>query len=93
MSVLGYLHVAHGDQDRGSHRSREFSAIETAQAHRVSAAGVRVVDGLEDIARVAAAGESHHNVVGLEEILQLLDENILVGDIVGIGCDRGEVIV
>ena len=55
MGVFGFLHVAHGDEDGGSHRSGEFSAIETAQANRVSATGVRVVDGLEDIARVAAA--------------------------------------
>ncbi len=93
VDVFGLLHVVHGGEDRSSHHAGQFSAIEAAQADRVSANAIRVGDGLEDVGRVAASRDAHHEVTRTEEVFQLLDEDILVGDIVGISRQCGEVIV
>ena len=34
--------------------------------------------------------DRHHHVAGLREVLQLLDEDAIVADVVGVGRDRGQ---
>jgi hypothetical protein len=93
MDVFGLLHVVHRGQYGGSHPASQFSTIEAAQADRVSAKAIRVIDGLEDVGQISASGDSNHDIASTEEISQLLDEDILVGDIVGISRQGREVII
>ena len=82
MYVLRQLHIIDVGADCMLCDLLEFSAIIAADAQADAAIFVCVADRTQNIFRVSAARNSNHEVVIVQDRLQLLKKHIVVGDIV-----------
>ena len=68
----------------------EFAAVAAGERDGTAADRVGVFDRAQDIGGIAGAADGHHHVAGLGEILQLLDEDAVVADVIGVGRNGGQ---
>src|SRR5262249_42516751 len=80
---LDTAHVGFGDVDTELGKRSQLPAITARKRYGAARDGVGVLHGADDIGGVAAATESHHDVAGPGEILELFDEDVLEAAVVG----------
>src|SRR6266568_4565110 len=93
MNVFGLLHVVYGNHQRGPRQPPQLSPIEPAKPYGVRPAAVCEFDRSQHVGRIPTRGYPDHQVCGAKEIFQRFDENLLVGNIIGIGHQSGHVVV
>jgi hypothetical protein len=75
--VLGKLHVIDVGPDQVLHELFELPAAIAAKTQGHALMLVGIVHRADDVLGIAAAGNGDHEVTGVQDVLQLLDEHVL----------------
>src|SRR5205814_6071935 len=84
VGVFDAPHVRRRHLDIELRHRPELPAIAPGERDGAAADGAGVLDRPQYIRRVAGTADPHEQVAALGEIFELLDENRVVGDIVGV---------
>ncbi len=88
--VFDAAHVRVGNLNIEFREGTEAASISARQRYSVAAGRSGVFDRTEHVRRVARSADRHHDISGLREILQLLNEYTIVADVVRICRESGQ---
>ncbi len=93
VGIFGLLHVMNGRRNIVDGQPGELASVVTRQAEGHGSLLIGIGNGLQDIRGIAAPGKADHEVLGAQEILDLFDKNIFIGEVIRIGHHRGHVVI
>src|SRR5438132_5802949 len=92
VTVFDHAIAVAGDMNRDIDGVLERPTGETDQCNRYGAACPSQLDRGEDVRRIAAGADGHHDVIGVEEVRQLFGEDVVIGGVIGPGREQGNVV-
>ena len=93
VGIFDPAHVGVGNMEMELSEGAEFAAVAAGHGDGFAAHGVGCFDAAEDVGGVARTADGEEHVAGFGEVLELLGEDDVVADIVGVGRESGQVVV
>lgn len=93
MEVLDFLHVIDGSQNGNINQIDELAAGVAGETGGDAAVLIGKGNGFQHVLGIAAAGYPDDQITGCKKVLQLLDKDVLIGQIVRVGQHCGYAVI